>query len=143
MSSAGENVAAEGADAAEVLPKRRNKRRVKPPLLTRASLDGRTCVAKAWDERVAAICTDLGGRDQLSTVQLALVEAFAGACVNLDAMNAKMLMGKPNDLAHFAQVSTTCCRLASRLGLKRVPKDVTPPSVADYLAHVNNNGGAA
>jgi len=98
-------------------------------------LDGRTCVAMAFDRRVAAICVDLGGRDHLSTIEVALVEAFAGACVTLDALNAKLLLGEKINLPEFAQVSNSVCRLASRLGLKRVPKPV--PDLRDYLASLS------
>src|SRR5436305_6440762 len=59
--------------------KRRPHRATQPQLLTRSSIDGRTNAARASDRLVADIHAELGGRDQLSTIELALVEAFCGA----------------------------------------------------------------
>ena len=47
-------------------PKRKHVS-TKPPLLTRDLLDGRTNVAKAFDQKVRDIQADLAGRDALST----------------------------------------------------------------------------
>jgi hypothetical protein len=55
------------------------RRATKPQLLTREQLDGRTNAAKVFDGLVSDIEGDLGGHDQLSTIERALVEAFAGA----------------------------------------------------------------
>jgi hypothetical protein len=111
-------------------PKRKHAA-VKPPLLTRDVLDGRTAVAKAFDKLAGDIHSDLGGRDQLSAIELALVEAFVGASVTLDQLNAKLLLGEKIDLSQHAQASNAMVRIASRLGLRRRPRDVTPDPL-DY-----------
>jgi hypothetical protein len=109
----------------------RKHRAVKPPLFTRDVLDGRTSVAKAFDGLVRDIYADLGGRDQLSRIEIALVEGFAGACVVLDQLNARLLQDQRIDLSEFAQASNAMVRIASRLGLKRRAREV--PSLAEYL----------
>jgi hypothetical protein len=43
-------------------------------------LGGRTNAAKQFDAIVDAIYADMGGKGQLSTIELRLVESFAGAC---------------------------------------------------------------
>jgi hypothetical protein len=53
----------------------------RPQLLTRRALDGRTNAARHFDRLVVDIERDLGGRDQLSTIERSLVEAFCGARV--------------------------------------------------------------
>src|SRR5262245_60796207 len=58
---------------------RRKHRATKPQLLTRDQLDKRSNAAKQFDAIADGIAQDLGGEDQLSTVQRHLVEAFAGA----------------------------------------------------------------
>ena len=63
-----------------------------------------------------------------------LVEAFAGSALCVQHMNMRMLVGAPVDLNEHSSVTSTLVRVASRIGLKRVPRDVTP-SVADYVAH--------
>ena len=60
-------VGQDGATVAPVSGKKPYKRgrRVKPYLLTRDQLDGRTGAAKAFDALVIAIENDLGGPDAL------------------------------------------------------------------------------
>jgi hypothetical protein len=83
----------------------------------------------------------LGGRDQLSTVEAALIEAFAGATVHVNQLNALLLLGEAIDLADHAAAISAMVRVAARIGLRRRPRDVTP-SVAEYVAqHQHRAGG--
>ena len=100
-------------------------------LLSRAALDGRTAVAKQFDSIAASIATDMGGEDQLCTIQKHLVEAFAGCAVNVSDLNARLLLGEKVDLAQHAQAVTTLVRVASRLPIGRVARQI--PSMAEYL----------
>jgi hypothetical protein len=102
-------------------------------LLTRAELDGRTNAAKAFDKLVGEIERDLGGRDQLSAIELTLIEGYAGAAVALQDMNARRALGQPVDMAEHSQVASTMVRIASRLGLNKRMRDVTP-SLDDILS---------
>ena len=104
-------------------------------LLTRDALDGRTKARKQFDAIAEDIAADLGGEDQLSTVQRHLVEAFAGAAIHVNDINARLLLGEQIDIVAHSQAISTMVRVASRIGLARVPRDVSPPSVAEYLAH--------
>jgi hypothetical protein len=104
--------------------------------LTREALDGRSNAAKTFDKIVCGVENDLGGRDQLSTVQAALIAAFAGATIHVNQMNALLLIGQAIDLADHAAAISAMVRVASRLGTARLPKNVTP-SVQDYVRHVN------
>jgi hypothetical protein len=116
---------------APVKPRRRH-RRTKPQLLTRSAIDGRSNAAKLFDGLVSAIAADLGGRDQLSAIELALVEAFAGAAVTLDNLNSRLLLGQQINLSEQAQAVSALVRVASRLGLSRRAKDVGP-TLGDIL----------
>jgi hypothetical protein len=111
---------------------RRPHRATRPQLLTRDRLDGRSGAAKVFDRLVVDIEADLGGRDQLSTIERALIEAFAGACVTLHHLNTKLALGEEIDLSQHAQAVSAMVRVASRLGLQRRAKDVGP-TLADYL----------
>ena len=112
--------------------RRRQHKATRPQLLTRAQLDGRTSAAKAFDKLVADIEADLGGRDQLSAIELALIEAFAGAAVTLQHLNTRLALGQEIDLGQYAQVVSAMVRVASRLGLRRRARDLTP-SLSDLL----------
>jgi hypothetical protein len=106
----------------------------KPQLLTRDRLDGRRNAVATFDKHAREIQNDLGGYEALSAVQLALVEAFVGESLVMQTMNAKIMLGQEVDLGLHALVAGAMCRLATRLGVKRQARDVTPPSLAVYLA---------
>jgi hypothetical protein len=94
-------------------------------LLTREHLDRRSLAAKTFDRLVASIIADLGGEQNLSTVQRSLVEAFASAVVTLEDMNTRLLLGQPFDRADHAAAISNMVRVAARIGTRRVPRDVT------------------
>jgi hypothetical protein len=119
-------------------PVRRRHRAVKPQLLSRTRIDRRSNAAKVFDRLVAAVQSDLGGRDQLSAIELALVEAFAGTAVTLDNLNTRLLLGQEIDLSQHAQAVSAMVRVASRLGLQRRARNVTP-SLSEYLAKLQES----
>jgi hypothetical protein len=102
------------------------KRTTKIQLLTRDSLDGRSNAAKYFDHLVSSIENDLSSRDALSTIEHALIEAFAGACVTLQNLNTRLALGEEIDLSHHAQAISAMVKVASRLGLRKRLRDVTP-----------------
>lgn len=104
----------------------------KPQLLTRDRLDGRRNAVQAFDKHAREIQNDLGGYDQLSAIELALVEAFVGASLTMQTLNAKIMLGEDVDLGLHALVAGAMVRIASRLGLQRRTRDVTP-SLSDLL----------
>jgi hypothetical protein len=122
-------------DTATIAPPqkpKRSHRAVKPQLVTRAMLDQRTQAGRAFNQLASAIEQDLGGRSELSNIELGLIEAFTGANITLNALNAKLVQGEPIDLGLLALVGGVMCRLASRLGVSRRAKDITP-TLSDML----------
>jgi hypothetical protein len=105
-------------------PVRRRHRAVKPQLLTRKVLDRRSNAFKLFNRLAADIEADLGGRDQLSTIELTLIEAYVGAAVTLQHLNTQLALGQPIDLSQHAQAVSAMVRVASRLGLRRRARDV-------------------
>src|SRR5262249_11715347 len=128
-------------------PKKRGPHRAtRPQLLTRDLIDGRTNAAKVFDRLVSNIETDLGWRDRLSAIELALVEAFAGAAVTLENLNTRLLLGEEIDLGQHAQAVSAMVRVASRLGLQRRARDVDVrlhkiKTVAEALARLEHSTG--
>jgi hypothetical protein len=110
----------------------RKHRASRTQLLTRRTLDRRTNAAKLFDRLVVDIEGDLGGADQLSTIERALIEGFAGACVSLQHLNTKLALGEEIDLGQHATAVSALVRIASRLGLQRRARDVGP-TLTDYL----------
>ena len=113
--------------------RRKQKRAFKPQLLSRDKLDGRTNAAKQFERLVEAIHLDLGGRSQLSAIEIALVEAFAGAAVTLENLNVRLLLGEQIDFSEHAQAVSAMVRVAARLGLQRRPRDINGVSFGELL----------
>ena len=112
----------------------------KERLLTRAQIDGRTKGRRKFDAIAAGIASDLGGEDRLSTVQRHLVEAFAGAALHVSDLNARLLLGGKIDVTEHSQVISTLVRIASRIGIHRLARDVSPPRVDEYITAINGDG---
>jgi hypothetical protein len=106
-------------------------------LLTREELDGRTSACKQFDSIARGVCEDLGGERELSTVMKHLVEAFAGMAIQVNDCNARLLLGERVDIVEHSQACVTLVRIASRLGIKRVARDISiiPPTADEYFAY--------
>ena len=102
----------------------RKSRAFKVRLLSCAALDGRTHARKHFVAVAKGISEDLGGVDLLSTVQKSLVEAFAGFAVHVHMLNAHLLRGDKVDILAHSQAISTMVRVASRLGMRRVARDI-------------------
>ena len=84
-------------DTAAVTPPQRPKRShraVKPQLVTRAMLDQRTQAGRAFNQLASAIEQDLGGRSELSNIELGLIEAFTGANITLQRAQREVSAGR-------------------------------------------------
>jgi hypothetical protein len=103
----------------------RKSRSVKARLLTRDKLDGRTLAVRHFDAVARGIAEDLGGEGMLSTVQKCLVEAFAGIAVHVHNLNARLLAGEKVDILVHSVAVSTMVRTATRVGIHRLPRDVT------------------
>jgi hypothetical protein len=102
----------------------RKSRAIKTRLLTCEALDGRTHARRYFLDVAKGVSEDLGGVDQLSTVQKSLVEAFAGIAVHVHNINAHVLRGDKVDICAHSLAISTMVRVASRIGLHRVARDI-------------------
>ena len=112
--------------------KRQPHRARRPQLLVRSQLDGRTGPAKLFDRLTTDIENDLGGRALLSTIECALIQAFAGAYVSLENLNTRLALGETIDISEHAQAVSAMVRVSNKLGLQRRAKDVGS-SLGDLL----------
>jgi hypothetical protein len=96
-------------------------------------VDGRSLVARRYRDISNAILVDQGGADQCSESRLQLIRRFAAAAVLAEQLESKLANGEQIDIAQHATLSSTLVRLASRIGIDRMPRDVTP-TLAQYLA---------
>jgi hypothetical protein len=95
--------------------------------------DGRLTQARRFRDLVRALISDAGGFDNCSEVRLGLIRRLAAATVLSEDIEAKAVNGEPVDIGQFCQLASTTVRLAQRLGVERVARDVGP-TLQQYLA---------
>jgi hypothetical protein len=96
-------------------------------------IDGRSLLARRYRDIAGAVLADQAGARQCSEARLQLIRRFAAACVLAEQLEARLTNGHAIDVGEHAALSSTLVRLAARIGIDRMPKDVTP-SLSDYLA---------
>jgi hypothetical protein len=97
------------------------------------NIDGRSTEARRMYDITAQIAQDLGGVDRITETRLHLIRRFATLCVLLEQREVDVAGGKPINESAFAKQSSVLCRLAHRIGLKRIPKTVTQ-DLREYIA---------
>jgi hypothetical protein len=95
-------------------------------------VDGRSPLARRYRDISAALISDSGGLDRCTEARLQLIRRFSAACVMAEAMEATLVNGKPINIIEHSLLSSTLVRLAQRIGISRIPKNVTP-YLHDYL----------
>jgi hypothetical protein len=74
----------------------------------------------------------MGGPDLLSEGQRQLARRIATLAISCEKMEGEAAQGNAIDLVVYGTLTDRLGRALQRLGLKRVPKNVTP-TLADYL----------
>ena len=111
--------------ASIVRTKSRQKSRVTNDKALLPDIDGRSSAARRYRDLVGAFIADMGGPDQCGDIKLGLLRRLAAVTVQAEVLEARMVNGEPVDVATLCQLASTAMRLSARLGLERVPKNVT------------------
>jgi hypothetical protein len=72
----------------------------------------------------------------LSEGQRQLARRCATIAIACEAMEGRAVAGEAIDLDVYGQLTDRLGRTFQRLGLRRRARNVTPPSIAEYLEHV-------
>jgi hypothetical protein len=104
----------------------------KARLVSLDQIDRRTKAAQLALEAKEAIIADLGGADQLSTLERLACEHAALASAVVADSYARWLKGEQIALAELATVQNAFLRVAGSLGFSRRAKDVTT-NINTYL----------
>ena len=104
-------------------------------------IDGRSASGRRFRDLVCQIAVDQGGLDRLSEARVQLVRRFCAACVMAEQMESRLASGEEISIQEHALLCSTLVRIAQRIGINRVPKNVTP-SLAQYLEAVDSEGEA-
>jgi hypothetical protein len=96
-------------------------------------IDGRSTIARRYKDISSQIVADQGGLDRLSESRLQLIRRFAAAACLAEQLEAKLANGEEIDISQHSLLCSTLTRLAQRIGINRVAKDVTVPDLKTYL----------
>jgi len=101
-------------------------------LLSLHDIDRRTRAYERTVSLIEAIEDESGGHDQLTTGQRQIIQRIALTCALAEHLEARWLSGEEIDPAVYCTIANAQKRLLELVGLRRVPRDVTP-SLTDYL----------
>ena len=93
--------------------------------------DGRLRISRRFRDIANFILVDQGGIEACSESRKQLIRRFAAAAVLAEQLEAKLARGEEIDVNTHALLCSTLTRLASRIGLDRIPKDIL--SIDQYL----------
>jgi hypothetical protein len=107
------------------------------------TIDGRSIYARRFRDLCAAFCSDLAEDDTtLSEGQRALIRRASTLCVELEHMEVRFAhngAADPAELDVFQRAVNSLRRLCETLAIHRgrIPRDVTPPRLDEYLHRKN------
>jgi hypothetical protein len=96
------------------------------------NVDGRSLIARRYRDIMSAIASDQGGIDRLSEARLQLIRRFAAAACLAEQLEARLARGEQIDSQEHALLVSTMVRVAQRIGVDRLPRDLAP-SLTEYL----------
>lgn len=88
--------------------------------------------ARRWRDVLGEITNDLGGADLLSEGQKQLARRCATISIACERMEGEAALGNEIDLDAYGTLTDRLGRALQRLGLKRHPRDITPPDPLEY-----------
>ena len=100
------------------------------------NVDGRSLIARRFRDISNAILRDQNS-DQCSEARLQLIRRFAACAVIAEQMEAGLARGEPINIAEHSQLSSMLTRLASRIGIDRRSRDVTPDPLTYAREHTS------
>jgi hypothetical protein len=103
-------------------------------------VDQRNTWVRRAKELIADHISDLGGEANASTAERSIIRRAAVLTVELERLEARFASAgeaSAEDLDLYQRTAGNLRRLLEAVGLQRRAKEVSPPSVTDYLKHIN------
>ena len=116
--------------------KARNRSRISNGQEILPGVDQRLAIARRYRDLVAQIAIDQGGPDRCSETRMQLIRRFASGAVLAEALEARLARGENVDISEYALLSSTLVRLANRIGIERVARDISP-TLSDLLRRLS------
>jgi hypothetical protein len=92
-------------------------------------IDGRSVIARRYRDISSALASD---HPDHSEVMTQLIRRFAAAAVLAEQLEAQLARGEKINITEHALLCSTLTRLASRIGIDRTARDVSP-TLSDFL----------
>jgi hypothetical protein len=107
-------------------------------------VDGRTLWARRARDLLAVHTADLGGDQNISEAERALLRRAIVLIIELEQLEVKFASegSKGYQIDRYQRVSNTLRRLLESLGLQRRSRDITP-SVAEYVRSIRDDEDVA
>jgi hypothetical protein len=102
-------------------------------------VDGRSLLARRLRDIQNAIVADQGGPEHLSEARLQLIRRFAASAVLAEQLESKLANGEEIDISQHAVLCSSLVRIANKIGINRIAKDITP-SLSDILREHGHDG---
>ena len=93
-------------------------------------IDGRTPSARRFRDLIDSFASDLGGMQQLSEAERALVKQAASVTIRAEQLQAGIVRGETVDPDELIRLSNTSRRLLASIRRRAAPK----PTLSGYLA---------
>jgi hypothetical protein len=103
-------------------------------------IDGRSWWTRRARELIAAYVSDLGGADNVSAAERSIIRRIATLQIELERLEFKFAMlpdtvpADPADVDLYQRTAGGFRRLLETVGIRRQPRTVAEPSLADILA---------
>jgi hypothetical protein len=116
-------------------PKTKGRSRISNGPARLTDVDGRSGWARRLRDLIGLHLSDLGGEDMASEAERSIVRRVATLTVELERMETIFALAgeaQPEQLELYQRVSNTLRRHLEAIGIKRVPRNVTP-TLEQYL----------
>jgi hypothetical protein len=90
------------------------------------AVDGRCASARQFKAICSQLIADQGGPDNIGEVRRQLIARFAGAAVLAIQVEKEILEARPVQVEQYSTLISSLVRLATKLGMGRIPKNLTP-----------------
>jgi hypothetical protein len=110
-------------------PKDRQRSKVGNGSALLPGVDGRSAWVRRCRELIQDHISDLGGRDNCSAAEYSIVRRAAVLSVELERLEVRFALAgeaSDSDLDLYQRTAGNLRRLLEAVGLKKVPRDVTP-----------------
>lgn len=111
-----------------VIDLNKTKRRQRPSARDLIEIDKSSSAGRFFEKMRRDIIADLGGRRQLTRIELEWIGVFCGCATQVRYLNHQVFLGETSEVdpSGYATLGSTMLRIGSKLGLKhREPKDQT------------------